>query len=68
MSKLLPCPFCGNKDVEVKQGGAWDEGHTYYVLCDACDAEGPTSGVGNIKMKSVAIQKWNTRHQLAIEN
>lgn len=45
---LLPCPFCGNKNVKYDCGS---------VDCDQCDTTGPYSSSG----LDEATAAWNTR-------
>jgi Lar family restriction alleviation protein len=54
MSALLPCPFCGSREVSVShtvQGACW-------VVCDTetCSAIGPTQPT-----PAEAAAAWNTR-------
>lgn len=51
MEKLKPCPFCGNKNIEIVDGDAWP-----WVRCREC--------LGSTAMentKEEAIKKWNRR-------
>ena len=49
MEKMLPCPFCNNKEVKCI-GADW----RHAVRCHDCYAMGP-----RIYGKSEAIMKWN---------
>lgn len=51
MNELLPCPFCGGKNVVIMRDGGW------FVMCNGCTANGPI-----VDHESSAITKWNTRH------
>jgi Lar family restriction alleviation protein len=69
--KLKPCPFCGSRDVVVRNT------HTphYTAECDNCEAQGPTGRAGNgdhirtkatakrqhTKAFTLAVEGWNTR-------
>jgi Lar family restriction alleviation protein len=53
--KLLPCPFCGSKDVigeTLKQGKIWFS----FVGCNNCRCAGP-----NCDDEKQAIIDWNKR-------
>lgn len=53
---LLPCPFCGNEDVELDdQTGPSAAGHAF-VWCDWCEATGPV-----FTNTPAAIAAWNRR-------
>ena len=47
---ILPCPFCGSVDLNVKQG------LSDYVRCEQCHAEGPVASY-----KEDAVTLWNGR-------
>ena len=47
--KIKPCPFCGSKDLYVRD----NSGH--YVACKNCDAYGPYG-----KEDEEAIERWNS--------
>ncbi len=52
MSEILPCPFCGSNDVEVKDGES-------YVTCNQCETYGPYAGrVGDHKAADF-VELWN---------
>ena len=51
MNELNPCPFCGNKDVEMRfESGA------SFVYCESCETCGPNSEV-----VTAAWKAWNMR-------
>ena len=50
--KLMRCPFCGSKDVIIKEL----EYVTVRVLCRSCLAQG-----GRMATKEGAAEAWNTR-------
>lgn len=55
MSDLLPCPFCGEPNVEMEADP--DHRHWPAVRCNECGALGPS-----IKMDHLgAKEDWNTR-------
>jgi len=53
MSKLKPCPFCGDKDVCLS---SHITDICWFVRCIACGAAGPIAPV-----EDEAIAIWNTR-------
>ena len=56
MSTIKHCPFCGSERVGIGQS-ATSTSQFYFVVCDTCEAEGPS------EHESVkAVEKWNTRH------
>jgi Lar family restriction alleviation protein len=54
---FLPCPFCGDSELEIIESEFEDnqEGEGLTVYCD-CGAQGPAS-----KTEDEAILKWNSR-------
>lgn len=52
--ELKPCPFCGG--TAALRG----DGYLAWVVCDNCDAEGPSAVVLGQGEKRAA-EKWNTR-------
>ena len=60
--KLLPCPFCSNKDVRLQHRGRNQYG--YYVICKNCGCRTPYYKYqfsSNEKLREEAIATWNTR-------
>lgn len=63
--KLLPCPFCGNEDIEIEHrhtnDGRYLDG--YMIYCCMCDVEMTVCGDECASHKQDAIDQWNTRTQ-----
>lgn len=56
-NKLNSCPFCGCKDINIREGKhPYIEGKGYYVWCDMC---GVRTDIYDTEKK--AITKWNRR-------
>ena len=53
MAELLPCPFCGSKNVCCGDAGC---NNFWYVQCDDCFATFP-----HFDTKQEALDAWNTR-------
>lgn len=51
-----PCPFCGVPYLRVSYDGRL---MAYYVICNACGAQGPLSVVSEEDAKA----KWNARQK-----
>ncbi len=49
--ELKPCPFCGNKYVDITSNGM----ESYSVICRSCGAEGPGAPLKYV------IDVWNRR-------
>jgi Lar family restriction alleviation protein len=54
MTKLKPCPFCGSINLSED---ALRSVSSYWISCDDCLANGPTSEVDNVE----AVELWNSR-------
>ncbi len=54
--ELLPCPFCGSKDVEERKAGKAVIGTAYWIACNECGA-----GSGEASTAAEACEKWNRR-------
>lgn len=55
MVNLKPCPFCGSKNVSVRNYSG-PIIHCYFVICEECKVE---SGIFGTKEK--AEKAWNRR-------
>lgn len=55
--KLLPCPFCGNDEIEMNYS-KWDGDYMYVVRCDCCGTEQPEDD------QHSAVRIWNQREAL----
>ena len=59
MAELLPCPFCGNGDVTLRDDSECqrlDGVFPYWVMCRYCQAMMQCFGT-----EKEAIKAWNTR-------
>lgn len=54
---LLPCPFCGGKELHIESDSA--PGTTFQVICDNsdCEAGGPNTAL----TINQAVESWNSR-------
>lgn len=65
--ELLPCPFCGGEDLEVKTDNEMhmDRGARAVVMCNTCRAQGAIAEIEwyerEAKAKTEAIKLWNRR-------
>lgn len=55
--KLLPCPFCGNDEVELNYSG-WDGEDMFVIHCDCCGTKQPED------YQDTAVLVWNQREAL----
>lgn len=55
MSEYLPCPFCGNSNIEIQSVGNW-ACTAMAVVCHKCGMEGPVS-----EDPEIAEALWNKR-------
>lgn len=59
-AELLPCPFCGNKNIRVCSNGIGD----FYAICTGEDDEphcGASCSEINCETEAKAVRRWNTR-------
>jgi len=67
MNDPLPCPFCGEVEVELQQGTTDREGTPVNVMCSGCGATGPfvyaPHGTDQLSMFALAVEPWNDRAQ-----
>ena len=62
--ELLPCPFCGNKNIGISSnGGCYD----FKVFC-VCGANVGGSEWESEGGREIAIKKWNRRTESLHEN
>jgi Lar family restriction alleviation protein len=63
--KLLPCPFCGSKDLELFPDLAKDDDdriYAYHVFCNDCHARGRNNyPISWCESKQEAMEAWNDR-------
>lgn len=60
VNDLLPCPFCGSNDIEIKKVGDW-ACTAMATACNSCDMEGPPSSE-----IEEAKRLWNKREQIFV--
>jgi hypothetical protein len=60
MSNLLPCPFCGNSELEATERVV-DTNTEFTWGVDCC----VSNEIGFFETEKEAINHWNTRHQAA---
>jgi Lar family restriction alleviation protein len=69
--ELLPCPFCGGKDLVIREDKSGDEPeddptdqrtYAYHVFCRGCHAHGRNNyPIGWCESEQAAIEAWNDR-------
>lgn len=73
--KLLPCPFCGSRNVglmDCEIGRRRPKDIKHYVWCNNCGAEGPAefehvawaNSPGGEQVQAKAVSNWNTRGEI----
>lgn len=59
MTDIKPCPFCGSTLVQIVV-----DGYCAWIICDNCNAEGPTASVDDYdhdEIEDQSANKWNNR-------
>jgi hypothetical protein len=62
-AELLPCPFCGNDNIEIIPNGIGD----YYAICSGDGEDGDPCGCGastsdrRCESQEGAVDRWNAR-------
>jgi len=59
--KLLPCPFCGETDIEFQTGTEDREGWPRNAACAKCGACGPWTYCPHDDDKIEPLKLWNAR-------
>lgn len=67
--KLKPCPFCGDKDIEVEIVGIMDDifsnmkHYKIEFICENCNIIKPTRTTANSREEAIenVIKIWNRR-------
>jgi Lar family restriction alleviation protein len=54
MAELLPCPFCGNENIQWWETDS--ETNRFQIVCMRC-----FNGTDECRTEKIAIEKWNTR-------
>ena len=57
---LKPCPFCGNKDVEIIDNSNELE-EDYLICCEGCGGAFMASNEAMPVSKAELVEKWNRR-------
>lgn len=64
-AELLPCPFCGGTDLEIRPEVSEDDSThvcTFHVFCQDCHARGRNNyPIGWCETVQQAIEAWNDR-------
>lgn len=65
MPELLPCPFCGGKDLTYRQDrteGVPEFVYAYHVFCNDCHCHGGNNfPIGWCESEDAAADRWNLR-------
>lgn len=56
MSKLLPCPFCGSDEINIRAKSFTDGSFLTWIECALCLAQTPRTND-----LDAAVEAWNTR-------
>jgi Lar family restriction alleviation protein len=65
-NELLPCPFCGGRNLEIHPDFAEDDNnriYAYHVQCNHCQARGGNEyPICWCETEQQAIERWNDRY------
>ena len=56
LAELKPCPFCGGRDLHMKDGYLKDHLILYSIFCHGCAGSGAWA-----ETKEIAVISWNRR-------
>ena len=55
-TKLLPCPFCGSKDILMRKVSVISQLYGWQIECNEC-----FNGTVRCASEKIAVERWNTR-------
>jgi len=66
VKEVVPCPFCGNKEIDAQQGTKDRKGTPCNMVCSECGASGPRVYLSDSELDSpigffMLITSWNVR-------
>lgn len=64
MTELLPCPFCGSKNITQKVSQRFPDFFTVIIGCADCPGSPLEIGKTKEEAEQKACKLWNTRHYL----